>query len=180
MASRPRLAATACALAALAAGCGGGGDDTGGTTPSVLPAPATTGPVTDQETLRRTAARTFTAWAARTDARILPLRRRIARAQRSGDTAGLADALAAYAAECRAAREALVRIPMPIDAYDPAAEVANALARSATAGDDVALALRAGRRPPPAAARALRAAVAAERAGGVRLRQRLRLPPAPS
>jgi len=172
--SRP--AAAVLLLAALAAGCGGGGDG-GGDRTAVVP-PAATTPFTDQETLRRTAARSFAAWERVAEARLVPARRRLVAARGRGDDAARVAALAGYAEAARRAREDLVRIPMPIDAYDPAAQVANALEDGAGAADDIALALRAGRRPPAAAERALAGAPAAQRAGEARVRRRLGLPPA--
>lgn len=160
-------------LAAVAGACGG--DDDAGPASTTQSRSVTAVTEETQDQLRRSAAREFGQWASRANPRIARLRTEIDRAERAGDRPALAEALTAYAAECRRARSVLVRIRMPIAAWDPAAALAVALARTSTSADAAAIALRAGRIPDAAVRAELREALAAQREASTRLRAQLGL-----
>ena len=157
---------------AVAAGCGDAEGDRGGAL--TVPPPASVPVGADGPEDRAAAARAVARWNSRSAARLDPAVARLERASRGGDRAALADALRGYAREARRSREELVRLRLPLQAWDPAAEAANALADGARLADDLLLGLERGATAPPGRLAHLRRAAASHRAAAARLEARTR------
>lgn len=167
-----RAAALLAAASLLVAGCGD--EETSSVSHRPDPAGTERTPPRSEEALRRTAAPAYRDWSAATRPRLRRLAAGVARARESGDTAALVDALTGYARAGREARARLVRIEMPLTAWDPAAFLANAIGAAVTAADREAAARRAGR--PATTRHELARAIADQAVGDRRVRARLGLP----